>query len=213
MIFWMAIAEFLCGALMFSYWLGKLARKNLKQVGDGNPGAFNLWQAAGYRWGLAGILLDVLKGYVPLVFLVESGVLGWGYGMTVVAAAPILGHAFSPFLKFKGGKTIAVTFGVWSALTRFEAALAYAVILAVLLAAFSFYKNGKYASREADGFQVVAGMALLSVYLMSVGAPRAIWGVWLVNLLVLAYANRRAIRMFLTGRGGQLPRSGDGVTL
>ncbi|MUG88106.1 glycerol-3-phosphate acyltransferase [Paenibacillus timonensis] len=213
MILWLAVAEFLCGALMFSYWLGKAARKDLKHVGDGNPGAFNLWRAAGYRWGLAGILLDFLKGYVPLAFLVESGMLGLDYGMTIVAAAPILGHAFSPFLKFKGGKAIAVTFGVWSALTRFEAALVYAVILAVLLAAFSFYKKGKYASREADGLQVVAGMALLSIYLLAAGYSLAIWGVWLVNLLVMAYANRQSIRSFLTGKGGDLPRSGDGVTL
>ncbi|WP_059040788.1 glycerol-3-phosphate acyltransferase [Paenibacillus rubinfantis] len=213
MILWLAVAEFLCGALMFSYWLGKLARKDLKRVGDGNPGAFNLWRAAGYRWGLAGIALDFLKGYVPLAILIESGTLGRDYGMTIVAAAPILGHAFSPFLKFKGGKAIAVTFGVWSALTRFEAALVYAVILAALLAGFTFYKKGKYASREADGFQVVIGMVLLSIYLLAAGDPPAIWGVWLVNLMVLAYANRQAIRVFLTGKSGKLPRSGDGVTL
>lgn len=213
MILWLAIAEFLCGALMFSYWLGKLVRKDLKRVGDGNPGAFNLWRAAGYRWGLAGILLDFLKGYMPLVFLVQSGTLKLDYGLTIVAAAPILGHAFSPFLKFKGGKAIAVTFGVWSALTRFEAALVYAVILAVMLAAFSFYKKGKYASRDADGLQVVAGMALFSIYLLAAGYSLAIWGVWLVNLLVMAYANRHSIRSFLNGKGGNLPRSGDGVTL
>lgn len=154
-----------------------------------------------------------MKGYVPLVFLVESGMLGRDYGMTLVAVAPILGHAFSPFLKFKGGKAIAVTFGVWSALTRFEAALAYAVILAVLLAVFSFYKKGKYASREADGFQVVVGMAMLSIFLLVSGYSLPFWGVWLVNLIVLTYANRQAIRSFLTGKGGKLPRSGDGVTL
>ncbi len=213
MILWLAAVEFLCGALMFSYWLGKAARKDLRQVGDGNPGAFNLWQSAGSHWGLAGILLDFMKGYVPLVFLVESGMLGRDYGMTLVAVAPILGHAFSPFLKFKGGKAIAVTFGVWSALTRFEAALAYAVILAVLLAVFSFYKKGKYASREADGFQVVVGMAMLSIFLLVAGYARPYWGVWLVNLIVLGFTNRQAIRSFLTGKGGKLPRSGDGVTL
>ena len=205
MILWLAIAEFLCGALMFSYWLGKAVRKDLKHVGDGNPGAFNLWRAAGYRWGLAGITLDFLKGYVPLVFLVESGTLSMDYGLTIVAAAPILGHAFSPFLKFRGGKAIAVTFGVWSALTRFEAALAYAVILAVLLTAFTFYKKGKYSSREADGFQVVAGMLLLSIYLTVAGYSLALWGVWFMNLLVLAYTNRQAITAFARQQDGGGP--------
>ncbi|MGG6311917.1 glycerol-3-phosphate acyltransferase [Paenibacillus macerans] len=213
MILLLTAASFLCGSLMFSYWLGRIVRKDLKAVGDGNPGAFNLWRAAGYRWGIAGIALDFLKGYVPLAFLVETGILGQDYGIAIVAAAPIFGHAFSPFLKFKGGKAIAVTFGVWSALTRFEAALAYAVILAVLLAAFTFYKKGKYSSREADGFQVVAGMLLLSLYLAAAGYPLALWGVWLANLLVLAYTNRHAIMAFLTGKGGDVPRSGDGVAM
>lgn len=159
-----AAVEFLCGALMFSYWLGKVARKDLRQVGDGNPGAFNLWQSAGYQWGLAGILLDFMKGYVPLVFWLESGMLGRDYGMT-------------------------------------------------LLAVFSFYKKGKYASREADGFQVVVGMAMLSIFLLVAGYALPCSGGWLVNLIVIGFTNRQAIRSFLTGKGGKLPRFGDGVTL
>ena len=87
------------------------------------------------------------------------------------------------------------------------------MILAALFAVFSFYKKGKYASREADGFQVVVGMAMLSIFLLVVGYALPYWGVWLVNLIVMGFTNRQAIRSFLTGKSGKLHRSGDGVTL
>lgn len=45
-----AAVEFLCGALMFSYWLGKAARKDLRQVGDGNPGAFGSLPVTNGDW-------------------------------------------------------------------------------------------------------------------------------------------------------------------
>ena len=43
---------FLCGSLMFSYWIGLLIKLDIRQIGDGNPGAFNLWSGAGYKFGL-----------------------------------------------------------------------------------------------------------------------------------------------------------------
>ncbi|GAB2696617.1 hypothetical protein GCM10027018_14700 [Paenibacillus thermoaerophilus] len=126
-----------------------------------------------------------------------------GYAIVPVAAAPVLGHAFSPFLKGRGGKAIAVTFGVWSAATEFSASLAYAVILAVLLAAARWINKGRPTSAEADGFQVVFGMLLLSVYLAASGYSCAILGLWLVNSLLLVYTHRRELRRFF----GRLPAS------
>src|SRR5262245_6334513 len=122
---WTAFA-YLSGACMFSFWLGRIVRTNLQTVGDGNPGALNLWQAAGYRLGLAGVVLDFMKGYIPvLLYLQQGGGTLEQYGIFFVAIAPVAGHAFTPFLRFRGGKAIAVTFGAWSAVTGFEASLAY----------------------------------------------------------------------------------------
>ncbi|HBG76123.1 MAG TPA: hypothetical protein DDW86_04110, partial [Clostridiales bacterium] len=47
MIVLYVIVEYFCGSLMFSYWLARLVNRDLTKVGDGNPGAFNLWHAAG----------------------------------------------------------------------------------------------------------------------------------------------------------------------
>ncbi|SDM83263.1 acyl-phosphate glycerol 3-phosphate acyltransferase [Paenibacillus sp. yr247] len=187
-IIW-TISAFLCGSFMFSYWLGLIARKNLKTVGDGNPGALNLWKAAGYRWGIVGILLDFLKGYLIVVFVMGNESFQ-GYEIVPIALAPIIGHAFSPFLKGKGGKAIAVTFGVWSALTRFEVSLVLAVILAVLLVATKIIFKGKPLSSVADGLQVIIGMLLVGVYVYMMGFLNAILWFWAGNLLLLAYTHR-----------------------
>lgn len=192
MIIVLTLVEFLCGSLMFSYWLGRLARKDLKTVGDGNPGAFNLWSAAGYKLGLAGVLLDFMKGYLPLVLFIENGVVQ-GYEIVLIAAAPIVGHAFSPFMKFKGGKAIAVTFGVWSALTRFEVSLAYAIILAILLTISTIIKKGKPVSTEANAFQAVFGMLLVSVYLYLRNFSIPYFCFWFLNLLILSYTNKNKL--------------------
>ncbi|WP_054027913.1 glycerol-3-phosphate acyltransferase [Bacillus sp. FJAT-28004] len=187
-ILWIA-GSFLSGSLMFSYWLGLLGKKNIKAVGDGNPGALNLWKSSGYKFGIAGVLLDFLKGYLPLIFVIGSSY-NLGYLIVPLAIAPVAGHAFSPFLKGKGGKAIAVTFGIWSALTGFEVSLAYAVILALMAGVSSIINKNKPKSTEADGLQVVIGMLLLSVYLYIRMFSAAILLVWLGNFVILVYTHR-----------------------
>ncbi|WP_053377177.1 glycerol-3-phosphate acyltransferase [Paenibacillus sp. FJAT-27812] len=196
MIILLTACLFLSGSLMFSYWLGLLGKKNLKAVGDGNPGALNLWKANGYKYGIAGVLLDFLKGYLPLLWIMGSDY-GQGFFIIPLALAPIAGHAFSPFLKGKGGKAIAVTFGVWSALTGFEVTLAYAVILALFMAVNrSIFKN-RYKSAQSDGLQVVSGMLLLSVYVSIRPFPAAIFWVWLGNFAILVFKHRFELKAWL----------------
>ncbi len=130
-ILWTGIG-FAAGSLMFSYWLGKIfLKKDVREYGDANPGAANAWKAGGWKIGLPGALLDFAKGAVPVAVAVwVFGIKGWG--LVPVALAPIIGHAFSPFLKFKGGKAIAVTLGVWTAITIWEGVL----ILGLLIGLF-----------------------------------------------------------------------------
>lgn len=199
MTFLLTALEFLAGSLMFSYWLGHLAQKDLRSVGDGNPGAFNLWSAAGYKLGLAGVALDFLKGYAPLVLFVHYGAVS-GYSLVPVAAAPVAGHAFSPFLRFKGGKAIAVTFGVWSALTGFEVSLAYAIILAVLLGGAIAVKGNRHVSSEANAVQVVLGMLLIYPYLYVRDFPLPVVYIWLANFAILLYTNKGKLTVFAARR-------------
>jgi len=179
----------LSGSLMFSYWIGILRKVNLHAVGDGNPGGFNLWKGAGFQFGLAGIALDFLKGYLPVFLIVSTGVLS-GYQLISVALAPIIGHAFSPFLRFNGGKSLAVSFGIWSALTQFRASISYAVILASLYVILWVFKRGKKTSSNEDGIQTTLGFLLLFIYLLNKNYSSPILWIWLGNFIILAWKNR-----------------------
>jgi Predicted membrane protein len=192
MILLWTTAAFLAGSFMFSYWIGRMKRLNLRAYGDGNPGAINLWRAAGYGYGLIGIALDFLKGFLPMLWLHHSGAVT-GFGLVFPAAAAILGHIFSPFTGWKGGKAIAVTFGVWSGLTGFAASLAYAIILAVLLSATRLLNKGRPTSSETDAFHVVLGMLLLAVYLVLDSYPWPYVLLGIINFLLLAYSHRKEL--------------------
>jgi acyl phosphate:glycerol-3-phosphate acyltransferase len=196
MIILLAIFEFLCGSLMFSYWLGLAVKKDIRKVGDGNPGAFNLLHAAGFKIGLLGMLLDFLKGYLPLVIIIEFGFLD-GMSIIPVAIAPILGHALSPFMKFRGGKGIAVTFGVWSALTRFEVSFVYAVIVALIFLTVKILIKGRNTSSEIDAFMVITGMMPLGIYLFLRSFPNYIIILWCINLLIMIFTSKRKLFMLL----------------
>ncbi|MCU0915832.1 MAG: glycerol-3-phosphate 1-O-acyltransferase PlsY [Planctomycetes bacterium] len=110
------VAAYLLGAVPFAFLLAWAHGKDLRTIGSGNIGATNLARALGRRWGYVCFALDVLKGLVPVavtgtvtdaadhpVFLSL-----W----LVVGIAAILGHVFPVYLRFKGGKGVATSFGV-----------------------------------------------------------------------------------------------------
>lgn len=192
MITLFVLMGFLSGSMMFSYWLGLLALKDIRHYGDGNPGAFNLWHVAGYKFGILGVVLDFLKGYFPLSFMMAKGYIS-GTEIVPVAVATILGHVFSPFLKWRGGKGIAVTFGVWSALTYFRVSIAYAVILAMLYVIAVALNKGKATSSEVDGLMVVVGMLTLVLYIYYMSYSMYIYDIWFANLLIITYTNKEKL--------------------
>jgi acyl phosphate:glycerol-3-phosphate acyltransferase len=118
------LLAYLCGSLPFSVWFGKrFLRIDVRNVGDGNPGAANVFNAGSKLVGLLVLLLDVSKAAVP-VGLAYNNLGIRGAPMFLIAIAPILGHVFSPFLGFRGGKAIATALGVWIGLTIWKASLA-----------------------------------------------------------------------------------------
>jgi glycerol-3-phosphate acyltransferase PlsY len=126
---------FLCGSLPFSVWLVKIfLGLDVRHVGDGNPGAANAFKTGNKLVGLLALLLDVSKAAVPVGLAYFN--LGFrGVPMFLIAMAPILGHVFSPFLGFRGGKAISTALGVWIGLTLWKASLAgvIAVVIGIVL--------------------------------------------------------------------------------
>ncbi|GAB4481774.1 MAG: glycerol-3-phosphate 1-O-acyltransferase PlsY [Anaerolineae bacterium] len=119
---WWTLIGFASGAVPYSLLVGRLVlRQDIRRYGDHNPGAFNVLSAGGGKGVfLAAALLDGFKGCIPVgLAYFGQGITGWE--LIPVALAPALGHIFSPFLRFRGGKAIAVTFGIWAGLTVGEA--------------------------------------------------------------------------------------------
>lgn len=162
-IFWIFCA-FLSGALPFSVWIGQyILHTDIRQVGDGNPGATNVWKVGGAFWGCTAVLADASKGFIPVAL--ANFVYGWdGWALVAVTIAPVLGHAFSPFLRFNGGKALAVTFGVWTGLTIWIGPMTLGL-------AFAFWLR----ILKKDAWAVILGSVTQFVVFLVLGAD---W-VWL----------------------------------
>jgi len=104
------IVCYLIGAIPFCYIIGKIAGgKKLTEIGDKNPGAWNLIFNVSKFWGVIGTILDVAKGYFSF-FLVFKFTENWIVAL-LAGCASVLGHNYSPYLKFSGGKGIATMLG------------------------------------------------------------------------------------------------------
>lgn len=104
---------YLSGSLLFARFFGALLAKEdiLAASPDGNPGAFNAFHYGGFWCGLLTLCCDVLKGTVPVMLYCRFAPENPSMGLALVMAAPVVGHAFSVFHHFRGGKGIAVSFG------------------------------------------------------------------------------------------------------
>lgn len=173
------LLSLLCGSLPFSVWLGKIIlRQDIRQYGDGNPGAANVFRAGNRLVALLALLLDISKAAAPVGFAYFQ--LGYrGLLMFCVAVAPILGHAFSPFLHFKGGKALAVALGVWIGLTIWKASLP--AILGVLVGISLF---------TIPGWAVICALgAILTTLLLWLPDPLFL-SIWLGETLLLIWTHR-----------------------
>ena len=135
-LIWTFIA-FISGSVPWSLiCVRTLSGQDVRRVGDGNPGATNAWISSGWMVGSISMLLDVLKAAVP-VWLFTNQFSDTSYpeyflSVTVVAISPIMGHAFPPFLRFRGGKALAPSWGSWIALTSGMAFPVAVLILGVM---------------------------------------------------------------------------------
>jgi glycerol-3-phosphate acyltransferase PlsY len=125
----LALCAFWLSACPFSVWVGRwILNKDIRDYGDGNPGAANVFRAGGRKSGYLAVFLDVSKG-MPCVALAHS-LFGFSQaGILAVGLSAILGNAFSPLLRFKGGKSVAVTYGVLLALPQHEILILFIIFM------------------------------------------------------------------------------------
>lgn len=183
-VFLLAAFGFFMGSLPFSYWIGRFAlRQDIRQVGDGNPGATNVLRAGGRRWAMVAAVMDGLKGTIPVGLAYWRFELIDGPLLVLVALSPVLGHAFSPFLKFKGGKAVAVTFGIWAGMTLWQ----LPTVMGLLL--FLWVKLVK-----ASGLAVVLMLASSLLYLLIFRPEPTMMAVMVGLIFILGWKHRTSLK-------------------
>jgi len=139
------LASYLLGAMPTSYLAARLFRGiDLREHGSGNLGATNLYRVLGWRYAIPVGVIDAAKGLVPVVLFAprvsSSGLFALVCGLTAV-----LGHAFSVFVGFKGGKGVATAAGVMLGLAPVALALA-ALVWVVLVFSTGYVSLGSIAA-------------------------------------------------------------------
>jgi glycerol-3-phosphate acyltransferase PlsY len=153
------LLAFLCGSIPFGLMIAKAKGINIREHGSGNIGATNVLRVVGKKYGITCLLLDALKGFIPVVIAVNLiQIAGKNVGLfhigaldefalmlpaagqfkgqlvhVITALVAVLGHNYSPWVGFKGGKGIATSAGVLLALMPAGVGLLIVVWLVVFL--------------------------------------------------------------------------------
>lgn len=200
------VIGFMAGSLPFSVWIGRLAlKKDITQFGDANPGATNVLRAGGRGWAALALALDTLKAALPIgLAYYVAGIADWR--LAPVALAPVYGHAFSPLLRFHGGKAVAATLGMWIALTLWTAPT---------IGGFSLLAFTKLVG--ANGWAVLFANLVLLLYLLA--TPTALdflqlqpdtsilLAIWAGNVALLLFRHRTDLAQPPTLRRRSQPQS------
>ncbi|EPG74977.1 acyl-phosphate glycerol 3-phosphate acyltransferase [Leptospira fainei serovar Hurstbridge str. BUT 6] len=110
----LALGSFFLGSIPFGFLLAKyIGGVDIRKKGSGNIGATNVTRLLGWKIGLPVLLLDVSKGVLPILLTKYMLRIDSELTLLFCGIAAIAGHVFSPFLKMKGGKGVATSFGVF----------------------------------------------------------------------------------------------------
>ena len=117
-----AVACYIIGCFNFAVLIAHFKKKDIREMGSGNPGTMNMTRSLGLKFGAINFFCDVLKGGLPVLagYLLFKGYVFAGTDIVVSDFARyffglwvIIGHIFPVNMKFKGGKGIASTMGIF----------------------------------------------------------------------------------------------------
>ncbi|MET0543874.1 MAG: glycerol-3-phosphate 1-O-acyltransferase PlsY [Variovorax sp.] len=194
------VASYLIGSLSFAVIVSKaLGMSDPRSYGSGNPGATNVLRSGNKGAALATLLLDAVKGWLP-VFVVQQLSPTWGFGTGVAALAGLaafLGHLYPVFFGFHGGKGVATAAGVLLGLNWILGLATGGTWLIIAL----FFRYSSLAS-------LVAAFFAPAYYLLGNGVawsanPVALCALVVMSLL-LVWRHRENIRRLLAGTESRL---------
>jgi acyl phosphate:glycerol-3-phosphate acyltransferase len=196
------VASYLLGAVPTSHIVSRtIAGIDLRQHGSGNLGATNLYRVLGWRYAVPVALFDIAKGVIPVLVFAPQVSASELFAISCGVAA-ILGHVFSIFVGFKGGKGVATAAGVMLALT--PVALGVAALVWILVVRLSGYVS--------LGSIAAAAVLPVAVYLLDQPkTPELLWIDIAVALAVIVL-HRRNISRLLQGTENRFGRRAASTT-
>ncbi len=190
------LGSYLIGSVPFGVILTRMKGIDIFSVGSGNPGATNVWRAAGPGIGATVFALDVLKGLAPAMlghWLTGDPLVSLGCGV-----AAIVGHTLSPFLKFKGGKGISTGLGALLG----SAPLVAAIVLGSFIVVFAI---SRYVSLSSIAAAVALGVTGFALHL-----PLSIALIYAALTVFIIYRHRANVKRLLNGTEPRFKFKGRG---
>ena len=195
------LAAFLSGSVPWSYLIGRARGKDIRKAGSGNTGATNLFRLCGRGWGILGLLLDTAKGALP-VAAARYGIEGlfhpagdWIVAVSAIAA--VLGHVFSPWLGFRGGKGVATTLGVLLVLSPMSV-LVGLLVFVIVLWIFRFVSLGS----------ILAALAVIPSVIFFEKGSFPIQMIVCLAAVLIVFRHRSNITKILKGRENRFSLGG-----
>lgn len=175
---------FLIGSIPFGYVIGRLFyRTDIRTRGSGNIGAMNALRTLGKAGALAVLLLDALKGFAPTIFALHVNQIV----AALVATAAVLGHCFSPWLRFRGGKGVATSFGAIFALC----------FPAGILGAAGWVAGAALTRYSSVGSMLGSVLAAFAIWFFTGSLPETLYGAF--SALLILFTHRANVARLRTG--------------
>ncbi len=180
------IVSYLLGSIPFSHIFPKLRGKDVRKGGTKNIGATNVLVVAGPLFGALALIGDIGKGFLAVYLAQKYLLVPWGIALAGIAA--ILGHDFSIFLKFKGGKGVATTGGALLALDPVFAIIALLLWILVIIVSRYFILSTL----------IILGGVPVMMLVLGKRIEYITFGI--LAFLIALYTHREDIRRIISGK-------------
>ena len=151
-LFLLMVLAYFMGAIPSGVWLGKIFKNiDVRDYGSKNSGATNSYRVLGAKLGTTVLIMDVLKGFLPL-YIASKFDLEYN-DLVLIGLVAILAHTYSCFISFRGGKGVATSLGVFllPIFTFFSDKGSYLFVLSLIIGIFVIYRHRSNISRLLSG--------------------------------------------------------------
>ena len=208
----LAIGSYLLGSVNFAVIISKLKHKDIRTAGSGNPGTLNMSRTFGLGIGVLTLVLDMVKGAIPALvgwyLYVNYTFIGTELSVSMLTQVmcgffAVLGHVFPIFMKFKGGKGIATTIGVF-AVCNWKVALISGVIAIIFILFTEIGSMGSFIATTPGAISACYYVYTRYIAVQSITIAKVLVAglsnLFIVLIIILTwYAHRKNIERLIAG--------------